>query len=223
MSSVILRRQHRALGPLSSAEWIALASLGILVAGLVLQPVIGVEPAWFALVALVIVTATILGREQFRSSLDWGFLIFFGILLGSSAVLQRNGVDAWVAGRLLSLASLVGSPQLMVLLIGMLTIAIRFVLPSRPTMILLALALVPAANALGMSPWVVGFVILACANVWILPYQGLEYLIMRDATHGEGFDDAQGTRFGAALVAVRLLAIAASIPVWTAMGLVGSR
>jgi len=223
VSSLILRRQHRALGPLSSAEWIALASLGILVAGLVLQPVIGVEPAWFALVALVIVTATILGREQFRSSLDWGFLIFFGILLGSSAVLQRNGVDAWVAGRLLSLASLVGSPQLMVLLIGLLTIAIRFVLPSRPTMILLALALVPAANALGMSPWVVGFVILACANVWILPYQGLEYLIMRDATRGEAFDDAQGTRFGAALVAVRLLAIAASIPVWTAMGLVGSR
>ena len=86
-----------------------------------------------------------------------------------------------------------------------------------------AIERVPAANALGMSPWVVGFVILACANVWILPYQGLEYLIMRDATRGEAFDDAQGTRFGAALVAVRLLAIAASIPVWTAMGLVGSR
>src|SRR5205814_8219200 len=77
VSSAVLRRQHRVLGPLSSAEWIALASLGILVAGLVLQPVIGVEPAWFALVALVVVTATILGREQFRASLDWGFLIFF--------------------------------------------------------------------------------------------------------------------------------------------------
>lgn len=222
VSTVALGRQHRMLGPLSSGERIALGALAILIVGLVVQPLLGIEPAWFAVVALVIVTASILGREQFRTSIDWGFLIFFGILLGSGAVLQRVGVDRWIATGLLSMSDAVRSPQLMVLLVALLTMAIRFVLPSRPTMILLTLALVPSAAALGIDPWVAGFVILTCANTWILPYQGLEYLILRDATKGEAFDDTQGTRFGAALSGVRLLAVAASIPVWTVAGLIKS-
>lgn len=220
VSSVALSRQHRVLGPLSSGERVALGALGVLIVGLAVQPVLGIEPAWFAVVALVVVTATILGRDQFRTSIDWGFLIFLGILLGSSTVLQRAGVDRWIASGLLSVNDAVHSPQLMVVLVALLTMGIRFVLPSRPTMILLALALVPSAPALGIDSWVAGFVILTSANMWILPYQGLEYLILRDATRGEAFDDAQGTRFGAALSAVRLLAIAASIPVWTAAGLI---
>jgi len=56
--------------------------------------------------------------------------------------------------------------------------------------------------------------------VWVLPYQGLEYLIARDATQGEDFDDRQGTRVGAALTVIRLVAIAVAVPVWQAMGLI---
>ena len=60
---------------------------------------------------------------------------------------------------------------------------------------------------------------LLSANIWIFPYQGLEYLIAREATGGQAFDDRQGTRIGAALTLVRFAAIAASVPVWKAMGL----
>lgn len=56
--------------------------------------------------------------------------------------------------------------------------------------------------------------------MWVLPYQGLEYLIARDATAGEAFDDRQGTLVGASLSVVRLVAIAAAVPFWQAMGLV---
>ena len=62
---------------------------------------------------------------------------------------------------------------------------------------------------------------IVAANVWVLPYQGLEYLIARDATRGEDFDDRQGTQVGAALTVIRLVAIALAVPVWQAMGLVG--
>ena len=60
---------------------------------------------------------------------------------------------------------------------------------------------------------------LLAANIWILPYQGLEYLVAREATGGQAFDDRQGTRIGAALTLVRFLAIAASVPAWKLMGL----
>ena len=57
------------------------------------------------------------------------------------------------------------------------------------------------------------------ANVWILPYQGLEYLMTRDASRGEAFTDRQGTIFGAALTAVRFVSILACLPYWRALGL----
>ena len=216
-----IRRQTRILGPISRGERVALAGLAVLVIGVLAQSAVTIDSAWLALAALVIVTAGVIDRERFRSSLDWGFLVFLGVLLGSGAVLQAGGVDKWVASLLLDLTSAVRSPGLLVVAFAGLVMLSRFLLPSRPAMVLLSLALVPSAPALGISAWVAGFVVLVAANVWILPYQGLEYLIARDATNGEAFDDRQGTRVGAALTVVRLAAIVLAVPVWQAMGLVG--
>jgi DASS family divalent anion:Na+ symporter len=163
----------------------------------------------------------VLDRERFRTLLDWGFLAFLGVLLGSGAVLQSGGADKWIASVLLQLTGPLHSPGLLVVAFAVLVMLSRILLPSRPAMVLLSLALVPAAPSLGISPWVAGFVVLVAANVWVLPYQGLEYLIARDATRGEAFDDRQGTMVGAALTVVRLIAIALAVPVWQAMGLVG--
>ena len=221
VSTDALRRQRRVLGPLSTNERVTLAALAVLVAGLAAQPLLGVEPAWLAAIVIVIVTAGVLGREGFRTALDWPFLVFFGVLLGSGTVLQRAGIDRWLSSELLSLTGAIGSSAILVVLIAVFTMAVRIVLPSRPTMVLLGLALVPAAPALGIAPWIAGFVVLVAANVWVLPYQGIEYVLTRDAVRGEAFDDAQGTRFGAGLAIVRLAAIAASIPFWSAAGLIG--
>ncbi len=215
-----VRRQTRILGPVSRAERIALAGLAVLVAGLVVQSFVPIDSAWLAIGALIIVSAGVLDRESFRSSLDWGFLVFLGVLLGSGAVLQLRGVDKWVASLLLDATSAMHSPALLVIAFAVLVMLSRVLLPSRPAMVLLSLALVPAAPALGISPWVAGFVVLVAANIWVLPYQGLEYLIARDATSGEAFDDRQGTILGASLTVVRLLAIALSVPAWQAMGLI---
>ena len=215
-----VRRQTRILGPITRDERAAIAGLAVLLVGLILQPVLAIDAAWLALAALVIVTAGPLDRERFRSSLDWGFLVFLGVLLGSGAVLQVGGVDKWLAALLIDATSGIHSPPLLVIVIALVVMASRIVLPSRPAMVLLSLALVPAAPALGISPWVVGFVVLVASNIWVLPYQGLEYLIARDATNGEAFDDRQGTRVGAALTAVRFAAIVLAVPVWLSMGLI---
>ena len=213
------RRQQRILGPLSRGEQIAILAAAVLLAGLVAQPLFDLEPAWLALLALVIVTAGALDRERFRVGIDWGFLMLFGALLGSGNVMQATHVDRWVAAGLVERTVGLGDPGLVLIAIAAATMLVRFVLPSRPTMLLLALAVVPAAPQLGISPWLAGLTVLLSANIWIFPYQGLEYLIAREATGGQAFDDRQGTRIGAALTVVRFAAIAASVPVWKAMGL----
>jgi anion transporter len=213
------RRQQRILGPLSRGERIAMGAAGLLLAGLIAQPILNVEPAWLALLALVVVTAGALDRERFRAGIDWGFLMLFGALLGSGNVMQATHVDTWVAAGLVERTAGLGDPGIVLIAIAAATILLRFILPSRPTMLLLALAVVPAAPQLGISPWLAGLVVLLAANIWILPYQGLEYLVAREATAGEAFDDRQGTRIGLALTAVRFVAIAASVPAWKLMGL----
>jgi DASS family divalent anion:Na+ symporter len=215
------RRQQRILGPLSRGERTALLAAGLLLAGLIAQPILNLEPAWLAVLALVVVTTGALDRERFRTGIDWGFLMLFGALLGSGAVMQATHVDRWIAAGLVERTAGLGDPGLVLIAIAAGTILLRFILPSRPTMLLLALAVVPAAPHLGISPWLAGVTVLLCANTWILPYQGLEYLIAREATGGEAFDDTQGTRIGAALTAVRFGAIALSVPVWKLMGLLG--
>ncbi|MBI2325240.1 MAG: TRAP transporter large permease subunit, partial [Chloroflexi bacterium] len=118
------------------------------------------------------------------------------------------------------LATAAGHPGVVVIGLAVVVVLLRFILPSRVTMLLMALVAMPAAPALGVSPWVAGVVVLLASNTWILPYQGLEYLLLRDGTKGESFTDAQGTRMGIALAAVRLVAIAASVPYWAALGLI---
>ncbi|MDQ6858277.1 MAG: SLC13 family permease [Chloroflexota bacterium] len=213
------RRQQRILGPLTRGERIAIAAAVLLLAGLIAQPILNIEPAWLALVALVVVTAGALDRERFRAGIDWGFLMLFGALLGSGNVMQATHVDRWVAAGLVERTSALGDPGLVLIAIAAATILLRFILPSRPTMLLLALAVVPAAPQLGISPWLAGLVVLLAANIWVFPYQGLEYLVAREATGGEAFDDRQGTKIGGALTLVRFAAIAASVPVWKLMGL----
>jgi DASS family divalent anion:Na+ symporter len=215
-----LARQLRVMAGFSRAERVTALAALVLVAGLLFQPVLGIEPAWLATATLVIAVAGVLGRDAFRTAVDWPFLLFLGILLGSGAVLQQAGIDRWLGATLRPLAGAAGHPGVVVLGLAFVVLLLRFVLPSRPTMLLMALVAMPAAPALGISPWVAGVVVLLAANTWALPYMGLEYLLLRDATKGEMFTDAQGTRMGIALIAVRLVAIAASVPYWMALGLI---
>ena len=215
----VVRRQQHVLGPLTRAERVTLVAVAVLIGGLV-QPFVAVDAAWWGVLALAVLMAGALDRERFRASIDWTFLLFLGPLQGFGDVGRAVGLDRWIADRLVALTAGLRDPLVIVVILGVVALASRIVLPSRPAMVLLMVAIVPAAPALGISPFVAGIVILLMANVWVLPYQGLEYLMTRDASRGEAFSDRQGTLFGAALTVVRFVAILASLPYWRALGLV---
>ncbi len=214
-----LRRQERALGPPTRRELVTIAALGVLLIGLLLQPLLEIESAWIAIASLLIAMAGSLDREHFRGSIDWGFLLLFGVLLGTGGVLHSVGIDRWIAQELVPLARVVGDPGLLVVLLGVFVVACRLVLPWIPATLLLSLALVPAAPQLGLSPWVVGFVVLVAANTWLHPSQSDFYRLTREATGGEMFTDRQGLVAGVAMTVVTLAALAASVPYWRATGL----
>ncbi len=126
----LLLQQQRILGPPSSRELATIAAVGVLLLGLVAQPVLNIDAAWLALASLALAVAGgVLDRERFRSSIDWGFLLLFGVLLGTGGVLRSAGVDRWIATSLVPAAHAVGDPGLLLVLLAVFVVACRLVLP----------------------------------------------------------------------------------------------
>ncbi len=213
-------RQERVLGPLSRHELITIAALAVLLVGLVLEPILHISTAWLSMIALIIVlVGGGLDRVGFRGDIEWGFLILFGILVGAGDVFRSVGVDRWIAGQLVPIARAVGHPGAIAVLLATFVASCRLVLPRVPTNFLLSVALVPVASRLGLSSWLVGFVVLTVGNTWLLPSLSDFYSLTRDTTKGAMFSDRDGLIVGTTLTMIVLAAIAASVPYWRAIGL----
>lgn len=218
----LLRVQRQLLGPLTQRELVTVAALVVLIAGLFLEQRLRVDVAWISLAAFLITLAGgAIDRASFRGSMEWGFLIFFAVLLSTGGALRGAGVDRWIAAALVPLARTVGNPSLLVLLLYLLVVAVRMVLPSSPTMLLLCLALVPVASDVALSPWVVGFVIITAANPWLHVSQSLYCRLASQLTKGEMMTDRDGTVLGVVMTLIGLAAVAASVPYWWSIGLFG--
>ncbi len=215
------RRQRvaQALGRLTRGEAVTLGALAILVGGMLLQPVIHVDSAWLAIAALSLAMAgSGVPHQVLRASIDWPFLVWFGVMLGTGGVLHRVGVDRWVADGLAPVARLAGAPGALMLL-ALLVVGCRLVLPAFPTRLLLSLVFVPAAPGLGLSPWLAGVVIFTAASPWIHPGQSEQYRMLRSASSEELFRARQGVMAGLAMTLVTFGSIAVTIPYWRAIGL----
>jgi di/tricarboxylate transporter len=185
-----------------------------------MEPVFRIDSAWMAALALVVVLAGgVLTREAFRDSIEWGFLVLFGVLLGTGGVFHSAGVDRWIGDALVPLAQSVGSPGALIMLLAAAVVAFRLVVPWIPATLLLSLALVPVAPRVGLSPWVVGFVILVAANAWLHPRQSDYCRLVREATLGEMYTERQAAMAGAVLTVLTLLGLALSIPYWRLFGI----
>lgn len=217
-----IQRRLQALGPLSRRGILAGGvTLAVLVSFLVGSPR-GLGAEWIACAgALVLLGAGTITRENFLAGIDWPLLIFLGTLLGLPAMIQYAGLDHQIIEALpFILRWGHGSPAWAILIVFLVTVAARFVLSIWVGVPLLTIALVPGPPGFGLHPWVVAFVVLAGAAVWVLPYQSSSYLAFWGSSEGRLFSHRQVRAFGVAYLAMTLFALLVSIPLWRALGLV---
>jgi len=217
--ATIVHRQQRVLGPMTRREYAAVVALVVMLAGLILLPRWQLDLGWAGAASLVVLLAAGALDPAALRGIDWGYLIFFGLLVGSGGVFQSVGIDRWVESAVVPVTHWVRSPEILVVFLGVFVACARLVLARAPADFLLCLALVPIAPKLGLSPWVVGFVILTISNTWLIPTLSDSYLLARTVTKGALFTDRDGMLVGAGLVLLALMAIAASLPYWRALGL----
>ena len=87
--------------PLSQTEWITLITLTLTIAGWLSMPMHGINEAWVALAALLIFHITgVINKETFTRKLDWGLILFFGIVNSMAEVTNHLKVDHWFIAQL---------------------------------------------------------------------------------------------------------------------------
>jgi di/tricarboxylate transporter len=210
-----VEHQEYVLGPLSPREKVTVGALAIMLIGFL----ISVNPVWFAVGAVALaVGGGSVTRNLFRSAIDWGFLVQFGILLGAGGVLHAHGVDAWIGARLVSVLG-AWEPGGLIMLLAMFVCVVRLCVPWIPATLLLSLALVPVAADLGVKPWVVGFVVLVTANTWLHPSQSDYCRVAWEAAGANLFDRRQALIAGVVLTLLTLLGLGLAIPYWSMLGL----
>jgi hypothetical protein len=86
-------------------------------------------------------------------------------------------------------------------------------------LLVLGLALIPAATAIGVEPWVVIITLVAGPSLWFLPGQAPAYLVAQAAAEGRLYSRAQSRAAAFGYAVVTLVAVVLSVPYWHFLGL----
>ena len=209
-------------GPMSRNEKFMLAIIVGAIALWITEPLHHIASHIVALGALVcMVAAGILDTKRVRTEVNWTSLIFIGTMISMANVFASTGIQNWIVSVAQpAFAGLVGNPYLFVLGIGVMTIALRFLIVSEVAYINIMMALLtPLALGAGVEPWVVGIAIYATVNPWFVPYQNPIYLAAYYAVDGKMTSHGAAARYCAVYLACCLAALAISVPYWQWMGL----
>jgi divalent anion:Na+ symporter, DASS family len=210
------------LGPIKNREWAAIAGVLIFALGVVTTSVHNIQPPWMGMAILYgLLLFGSLRKNEFREKTDWPSLIYLGSLVGILNVFSYFGLDKWIGVHLAGVGEVMRTDfSLFVAILFGVVLLMRFVIPNTATIALCATVFMPIASQAGINPWVIGFILLLLGDLWLLPYQCPHYQQFQELIREKGVYDERGfLKFNLFMNLVRLGGIYASIPFWTALGL----
>lgn len=204
-------------------DWGALGLYGVLIAAIFTRSWHQVPLVWIILfLALGVFLFSAITISSLRSKFDWPTLVFVATVVAWGPMLDHLELSQWIAAQSpILLEQFNKSIYLGVTITIAVTLLIRLAVPGAPAFIIIATALLPFAQQVGMSPWVLGFIVLTVSEGFILPYQHGVYsqtVSMLDADRVE-HRGSSFLFFNLFFLAARIGAIYASIPWWKSLDL----
>ena len=213
--------QLKILGSTRPSEWAGVAGLLVLLVSFMTVAIHHIEIPWIALAILFsLLMFGFLGKQDFLTRIDWNFLVFLGSLIGLVSSMNYVGLDEWLTGKLSWLNYYMANDfGMFIILLSLSIFVVRLAMPINATVVIFATLLMPAAVNMGVTPWVVGFIILLMAEGYIWPYQASYYSQFCSlAGVKSGADSKKVIILNAMQYAFKLAAIYASIPFWQYLG-----
>lgn len=205
---------------MASGEWITALALLCLGLGAALGNVHHIDMAWLALFALLLLMATgVLPVGTLHGGVHWFILLYLVCTVGIARGFTFMGLQPWLSAHVGGLEQLMRAQQgTFLLLLAAVVLVLRLALPSMVCVATLCAVLMPMADAHGLHPLVLGFVIVTASEIWFFPHQSSDYLLFREAVDIDAAAAREVLRRNAWLQLCRIAALAASVPYWRHMG-----
>ena len=210
---------HASHGPMTRKEKIAAALLAGCVLLWIFERQTGIPAAATSMTAGVLCFACgLLKPEDLKTAFPWGLFLYLGVILNLGTMFAAYGINDMLQTELQPLIRLMHSPVSAVLLVGILTILVRFLLVSQTvTVAILMAVLLPAAGQTGTSPFILGFVILATEQIWFASYENTVFSPALACMKGT-LDHRKTVKASFVYAGAALLACLVSIPWWRFLG-----
>lgn len=209
-------------GTVPASEWLALAALLATLAGWITAPLHGINETWIALGGLLLlVLVGALDTEHLRRKLDWGLVLFIGVLNSMGALAAYLNIDRWLIDLAKSsLAQFQTGPYLFLTALFVLISATRFLLRKTACATIFPVVLAPLSVSVGIHPGVMIVAAAMIAECFILNYQDGPFQIAQASDGAPPFTNAQARKILAAKYLATFLAIIVSVPYWQWIGFV---
>ncbi len=205
-------------------DWFTLGIYGVLLIGILTRTTHQVPLVWVVLfLGLAVFLFAGISLSDLRGKFDWPTLIFVATVVAWGPMLEHLELSAWLSKQIPALLTFYESSLhlgVSVTIAGI--IVVRLLVPGAPAFVILATALLPLATEIGMSPWVIGFIILTVSEGFLLPYQHGVYSQTMSLMDAEKlpYKSYAILKFNVLFLAARVAAIYASIPWWKALNLI---
>ena len=215
-----IRQAYKKLGKMKGPELISAGLLAVAFFLWVLESTLNISAAVTALgIAVLCFASGILESRDLATAVPWGLVIFLGCVLNIGNVFTKTGIDIWLQDILSSAFSHMGNPLAFIVAVALIVIALRLILVSQTATISIMLAvLAPVAGSFGMSPFVIGFVVLAIQGSWFLSYQNSVFTAAISCMRGTVVH-RQTVLACVIFELISLIGCLSSIPIWRLGGL----
>jgi len=213
--------QLKTLGKMNVREWAAIIGFVVFTISVVTSSIHKIAPSWLGLCLLyILLLFGVLPKEDFKTKIDWPFLMFLGGMTSAVTVMNYLGIDKIIAGQLAWMGNYMSNNFMLFILVLTLTISIiRLFLPISVTIVISATVFIPIASVSGINEWLIGFIILIIGEMWFFPYQCSYYLQFREILSEKNlYDEKSFLRYNALMNVFKILAIYVSIPFWKMIG-----
>ncbi len=207
------------LGKMSRNEGLSIIIMFLCFVCWIFEELIGVSAALTAVIGgLLCFTLRVLEPKEIATRVPWGLILFIGGVLQMGAVLGSTGISLWLQNVLGPVFEGISGRYVLVAVVFIFTVIIRFFLVSQMSAIMILLAvLTPIVQALGMSPFVLGIILITATQIWFIPYQNINLIAATAAADGyvrnrDLFKCSVGYFF------VALAGCLISVPFWSLLG-----
>jgi len=168
----------------------------------------------------VFALAGIVGNADIAGGISWTLLLFMGGIFSLQNVLTEYKLTDWLAGYFVPVTQrLTFSVFVVLLAIGIMTLALRFLDPSGFIAIVVTFVpIVDTTTAAGIPPLILTAALLIPSVPFWATYQNIWIAMGEGITEGMAFSGAERVRLATTYALFALLTVAISIPYWKLIG-----